>query len=49
MDNVVLSPHCASARWETSRKMAERSIENVVEFLRGKRSHVVPEQWDLEF
>jgi lactate dehydrogenase-like 2-hydroxyacid dehydrogenase len=50
MDNVVLSPHCASATWETRRKMAERSIESVEEFLRGKRPpYVVPEQWDLEF
>jgi glyoxylate reductase len=49
MDNVVLSPHCASASWETRRKMAERSIESVREFLKGKRPpYVVPEQWDIK-
>jgi len=49
MDNVVLSPHCASASWETRRKMAERSIKSVREFLKGKRPpYLVPEQWDIE-
>jgi glyoxylate reductase len=50
LDNVVLSPHCASATWETRRKMAERSVENVRAFLEGKRPpHVVPEQRDVTF
>ena len=50
LDNVVLTPHCASATWETRRKMAVRSVGNVKVFLEGKRPpHVVPEQRDVEF
>ena len=50
LDNVVLTPHCASATWETRRKMAVRSVGNVKAFLEGKRPpHVVPEQRDVEF
>lgn len=49
-DNVVLSPHCASATWETRRKMAVRSVGNVKAFLEGKRPpHVVPEQREVKF
>jgi lactate dehydrogenase-like 2-hydroxyacid dehydrogenase len=49
-DNVVLSPHCASATWETRRKMAVRSAGNVKAFLKGERPpHVVPEQRDVSF
>lgn len=49
-DNVVLSPHCASATWETRRKMAVRSVTNVKAFLEGKRPpHVVPEQREVKF
>jgi lactate dehydrogenase-like 2-hydroxyacid dehydrogenase len=49
-DNVVLSPHCASATWETRRKMAVRSVGNVKAFLEGMRPpHVVPEQRDVKF
>ncbi len=48
MDNVVLSPHCASATWETRRKMAIRSVGNVKDFLMGKRPpNIVPEQRDI--
>ncbi len=48
--NVVLSPHCASATWETRRKMAVRSVNNVKAYLKGERPpHVVPEQRDLRF
>ncbi|TRO54846.1 D-glycerate dehydrogenase, partial [Candidatus Bathyarchaeota archaeon] len=50
LDNVVLTPHCASATWETRRKMAVRSVGNVKAFLEGKRPpHVVPEQRNVEF
>ena len=50
LDNVVLSPHCASATWETRRKMAVRSVGNVRAFLEGKRPpHVVPEQRGIVF
>ena len=49
-DNVVLSPHCASATWETRRKMAVRSVGNVKALLEGKRPpHVVPEQREVTF
>ena len=49
-DNVVLTPHCASATWETRRKMAIRSVGNVKAFLEGKRPpHVVPEQREVSF
>jgi len=50
VDNVVLTPHCASATWETRRKMAIRSVGNIKAFLEGKRPpHVVPEQRDEKF
>ena len=50
LDNVVLSPHCASATWETRRKMAVRSVGNVKTYLEGKRPpHVVPEQRNVTF
>ncbi len=50
LDNVVLSPHCASATWETRRKMSVRSVGNVKAFLEGKRPpHVVPEQSEVSF
>jgi glyoxylate reductase len=50
MNNVVLTPHFASATWETRRKMAERCIKSVEDLLNGLRpSHVVPEQKGLEF
>ena len=49
-DNVVLSPHCASATWGTRRKMAVRSVGNVKAYLEGKRPpHVVPEQREVSF
>ncbi len=50
LDNVVVSPHCASATWETRRKMAECTVENVLAYLKGKKPpDVVPEQRDLTF
>lgn len=50
MDNVVLSPHCASATWGTRRKMAVRSVGNIKALLEGTRPpHVVPEQRGVTF
>lgn len=48
--NVLASPHIASASWETRRKMAVRSVGNVLSYLKGKRPlHIVPEQRDIDF
>jgi lactate dehydrogenase-like 2-hydroxyacid dehydrogenase len=50
LDNVVVSPHCASATWETRRKMANCTVENVLAYLKGDRPpNVVPEQRNLTF
>lgn len=50
LDNVLLTPHCATTTWETRRKMAIRSVGNVKAFLEGKRPpHLVPEQKDVSF
>jgi glyoxylate reductase len=50
MRNVVVTPHCASATWETRRKMAERCDENIRAYLEGKRPpFIVPEQKGLTF
>lgn len=50
LDNVLLTPHCATSTWETRRKMAERSVGNVMAFLEGKRPpHLVPEQKTFHF
>jgi len=44
MENVVVTPHTASATWETRRKMAESCAESVREFLEGKRPRkLIPE------
>ncbi|HTU01283.1 MAG TPA: D-glycerate dehydrogenase [Candidatus Sulfotelmatobacter sp.] len=43
--NLIATPHCASATWETRRRMAERCAENVRVYLEGRRPpFVVPEQ-----
>ena len=48
--NVLVTPHIASASWETRRKMAVRSTGNVLSYLKGERPpHIVPEQRDKEF
>ncbi len=48
--NLVVTPHCASATWETRRKMAERCAENVRACLEGRRPpFVVPEQSECSF
>ena len=50
MPNVLVTPHIASASWETRRKMAVRSTGNVLSYLKGERPpHIVPEQRDREF
>ena len=47
LENVVFSPHCASATWETRRKMAELAVENIRAYLEGERPPtLVPEQRD---
>jgi lactate dehydrogenase-like 2-hydroxyacid dehydrogenase len=48
--NLIVTPHCASATWETRRKMAERCAENVRACLAGRRPpFVVPEQKESTF
>jgi glyoxylate reductase len=43
--NLIITPHCASATWETRRKMAERCVDNVRACLEGRRPpFLVPEQ-----
>ena len=50
LDNVVVTPHIASATWETRRRMAERCAESVKTLLEGKRPHfTVPEQRNASF
>jgi glyoxylate reductase len=48
--NAIFTPHYASATWETRRKMAECSVNNVLAYLKGKRPpNVVPEQKNYTF
>ena len=48
--DVVVSPHCASATWETRRMMAESVTENIMAYLKGERPpNVVPEQREYNF
>jgi glyoxylate reductase len=50
LENVVVTPHMASATWETRRKMAERCAESIKAFLEGKRPpFTVPEQKNVTF
>ena len=50
MPNILVTPHIASGSWETRRKMAERSTDNVLAYLKGERPpHLVPEQRKIEF
>jgi phosphoglycerate dehydrogenase-like enzyme len=50
MRNVLATPHCASATWETRRRMAERCAENIRASLEGRRPpFVVPEQDGYSF
>ncbi len=48
--NLLVTPHCASATWETRRRMAERCAENVRACLEDRRPpFVVPEQRENTF
>jgi phosphogluconate 2-dehydrogenase len=50
LDNVVVTPHFASATWETRRKMAETAVANIRAYLEGRRPpNLVPEQRDAVF
>ncbi|MFQ6054235.1 MAG: 2-hydroxyacid dehydrogenase, partial [Candidatus Bathyarchaeia archaeon] len=50
MENVVVTPHIASATWETRRRMAMSCAENIRAYLRGERPpNLVPEQRDVFF
>ena len=50
MENVLATPHIASATWETRRKMAQSCAESVRDFLKGKRPRdLVPEQKNMSF
>jgi lactate dehydrogenase-like 2-hydroxyacid dehydrogenase len=50
MPNVLVTPHIASASWGTRRKMAVRSVGNVLSYLKGERPpHIVPEQRGTDF
>jgi glyoxylate reductase len=50
LENVLVTPHIASATWETRRSMAERCAESVKAFLEGKRPpFTVPEQKNVTF
>ncbi len=50
MENVIVTPHMASATWETRRKMAESCAESIKAFLEGKRPpFTVPEQKNVTF
>ena len=48
MDNVTLTPHTASATWETRQAMADLVVENLVEgLINGRVKTPVPECADL--
>jgi lactate dehydrogenase-like 2-hydroxyacid dehydrogenase len=50
LDNLVVTPHIASATRETRRRMAERCAESVRALLEGKRPpFMVPEQGNVSF
>ena len=50
LDSVVVTPHYASATWETRRKMAETAVANIRAYLEGRRPpNIVPEQRDAVF
>jgi len=50
LDNLVVTPHIASATWETRRRMAERCAESVRALLEGRRPpFTVPEQGNVSF
>ena len=50
LDNVVVTPHSASATVETRRGMAEMAVANIKAYLEGKKPpNVVPEQKGVKF
>jgi len=50
MENVLVTPHIASATQETRRKMAESCADSVKAFLKGRRPRdLVPEQKKVSF
>ena len=50
LDNVVLTPHCGSAAWETRKKMAKCNVDNILAYLKGERPpNVVPKQREHTF
>jgi glyoxylate reductase len=50
LENVIVTPHMASATWETRHKMAERCAESIKAYLEGKRPHfTVQEQKNVTF
>ncbi len=50
LGNVIVTPHMASATWETRRKMADRCAESIKAFLESKRPpFTVPEQKNVTF
>ena len=50
LNNVLLTPHCASATLETRRNMAKRCSENIRAVLKGEKPlFVIPEQSTYNF
>ena len=50
MENVVVTPHVASATWEARRRMALSCAESVRAFLEGERPpKLIPEQKNVSF
>jgi glyoxylate reductase len=50
LENVVVTPHIASATWETRHRMAERCAESIKAFLEGEKPpFTVPEQNNASF
>jgi glyoxylate reductase len=50
LENTLVTPHIASATWETRKRMAERCAESVKAFLEGKKPpFTVPEQKNVSF
>jgi glyoxylate reductase len=50
LENILITPHIASATWETRRQMAERCAISIKAFLEGKRPpFTIPEQKNVFF
>jgi lactate dehydrogenase-like 2-hydroxyacid dehydrogenase len=37
MENVILTPHIASATWEARNKMGEQSVDAILKVLNGEK------------